>query len=93
MTSTRDEVLADLSIFLNPFLPSGALTDSMLRRWYKFFFQFKARATASDSSGSSEGVSPYKQISLEQPFIEVMVTFMQAASASLIVLITASIKF
>jgi len=60
MRSTREEVLADLSILLSPFLPSGALTVSMLRRWYKFFFQFKARVTASDSSGSSEGVSPYK---------------------------------
>ena len=30
MTPTRDEVLADLSILLNPFLPSGAVTDSML---------------------------------------------------------------
>lgn len=32
MMSTSDEVLADLSILLSPFLPTGALTDSMLRR-------------------------------------------------------------
>ena len=31
MTSTRDEVLADLSILLNPFLLSRALTDFMLQ--------------------------------------------------------------
>ena len=66
MTFTRDEVLADLSILLNHFLPSGALTDSMLQQWYKFFFHLKARATASDPSGSSKGVSLYKQTSLEQ---------------------------
>ena len=30
MIPTRDEVLADLSILLNPFLPNGTLTDSML---------------------------------------------------------------
>jgi len=32
MMSTIDEVLADLSIRLSPFLPTGALTDSIFRR-------------------------------------------------------------
>ena len=59
MMSTIDEVLADLSIRLNPFLPTGALTDSMFRRRYRFFFQLSARVTAFNSSGSSEGFSPY----------------------------------
>ena len=31
MMSMRDDVLADLSIFLSPFLPTGSLTDSMLQ--------------------------------------------------------------
>ena len=52
ITSTRGDVLADLSILLNPFIPSRALTDFILQWWYKFFY-FKARVTVFNFSGSS----------------------------------------